>query len=223
MSNATKYRGVIPFSGGIDSTAALYLTLTQNPNDHYLVFRVNLWNGTSGSRTIREEQATEEIIAWLHRNGINNFDYKRLSFDYSSLGPPPIWDSEVINFTASVVIQAHPEISEFIEGAIKDDYDQDGFQERLNKIADILYTTTGQTKEELAIVFPINQMTKYQVMQALPEALLALTWSCRYPTIGPPYTYVRCGSCPQCLVIDGVLKEHPDEFNGLMNIEPATH
>ena len=215
----SNFKGIIPFSGGIDSTASLYLTLTQDPGEQYLVFRVDLWNGTSGSRTIREAQSTDSILEKLRESGITNFSFRKLSFDYSSLGPPPVWDSEVINFMAAVAIQAHPEISHFIDGAIWDDYQQEGFTDRLNKIADILYATTGKTTNELQIVFPIKDLKKYEVMTTIPKELLALTWSCRYPKIGAPYTYVRCHDCPQCSILDGVLAEHPTEFSELENLK----
>ena len=129
----TKFRAIIPFSGGIDSTAALYLTLKDNPNDNYCVFRVDLINGTSGSRIIQERQAVEQILAKLEEMGIKNFSYRQLSFDYSSLGPPPVWDSEIINFVSNIIIQDHPEINEFIEGAIADDYEQEGFKEEIEE------------------------------------------------------------------------------------------
>ena len=50
-------------------------------------------------------------------------------------------------------------------------------------------------------------------MKILPPELLQKTWSCRYPEIGPPYTFVRCHKCPQCKVLDNVLKEQADAFD----------
>ena len=214
---STKFKGVIPFSGGIDSTAALYKTLTENPSNNYLVFRTHLINGTSGHRTIREEMDAESIIQWLIENKIDNFCFKKLSFDYSSLGMmPPVWDSEVINFIASVVVQAKPEISEFIEGAIKDDYEESGFNDRINKIADIFYTSSGRSPSNFKMIFPIKSLSKYEVMKSIPKELLKRTWSCRYPEIGPPYTFVRCHKCPQCKVLDNVLKDKGAEFKGIL-------
>lgn len=121
------FKGIIPFSGGIDSTAALYLTLTQNPNKQYLVFKVLLVNGENGRRTVKEEQAVLAILDALRNRGIQNFTYRRLSYEYSQLGPPHIWDSEAVNFAAATCIRAYPSIDEIVEGAIADDYLQDGF------------------------------------------------------------------------------------------------
>ena len=212
--SSTSFRGVIPFSGGIDSTAALYKTLTENPNEYYLIYRIQLINGTSGHRTIRESMAAEKILHWMEAQGINNFAFRSLSFDYSSLGMmPPVWDSEIINFVASVVVQAKPEIFEFIEGAIKDDYEDEGFEERLEKIAGIFYTSSGRKPENFKFIFPLKDMSKYEIMKYLPGELLALTWSCRYPEIGPPYTFVRCHKCPQCDIIDKIIDEHPGKFD----------
>ncbi len=209
-----KYRGIIPFSGGIDSTAALYLTLTQYPQDNWLVFKVNLWNGSSASRTVKEEQAVNNILDELRKQGINNFTYKRLSFDYSQLGSPPIWDSEAVNFAAATCIRAYPEISELIEGAIADDYLQQGFEERLNQIEKILYLLSEKTPKTLQIVFPLKNMNKYAVMKSIPAALLPLTWSCRYPEGGQNWQLQRCHKCTPCQIIDKTLSMHPNEFKG---------
>lgn len=208
---SSKFEGIIPLSGGIDSTALLYRILKENPQHNYLVYRVNMVHGTSGHRTTQEAQATEAIVKWLYENGLKNFCFKRLSIDYASLGmTPPVWDSEVINFFGAMIIQAHPEIKVFYDGAIKDDFKDPDFQNRLNKIADILYLHTQKSKETLKIEFPIRNLLKYEVIQSIPEDLLKLTWSCRYPKIVAPWTFGRCHECPQCKVLDRVLEEHPE-------------
>ena len=212
-----QYRGLIPFSGGVDSTAGLYLTLTRYPDDHFLVFKVILVNGECASRSVKEEQAVNNILDELRRMGINNFTYRRLSFDYSQLGPPPVWDSEAVNFAAATCIRAHPEIHEFIEGAIGDDYLQEGFQERLDQIEKILYLVSEKTKEELRIVFPLKDRMKYEVMKAIPPKILAMTWSCRYPEGAANWELKRCHKCATCRTIDGVLKKHPEDFPALMD------
>ncbi len=211
--HSDKFYGIVPLSGGIDSTAALYQTLKNNPDKNYLVFRIDMVHGTSGHRTTREAMATEQILFWLQKNNINNFAFRELNIDYSSLGmTPPVWDSEVVNFAASLVIQAKPEIQVFVEGAIQDDYLEDGFTDRLDKIEKILRLHTGKTSDELEILFPLNDKSKVEVMRMLPEDLLKLTWSCRYPKIVGPWEFGRCHDCPQCRVIDKVLKENPNEF-----------
>lgn len=210
----TKFKGIVPLSGGIDSTAALYVTLKENPNHNFLVFRIDMVHGTSGHRTTREAMATEKILSWLYNKGLKNFGFRELRIDYSSLGMmPPVWDSEVVNFAASLVIQAKPEISEFIEGAIKDDFKDAQFEARLQKIENILYLHTQKTPQELKIKFPLRSHSKYEVMKSIPSDLLALTWSCRYPKIVAKWTYGRCHECPQCKVIDKVIIDHPNEFD----------
>lgn len=206
------YRALIPFSGGIDSTAGLYYTLTNYPNDYFLVFKVVLVNGECGSRTVKEEQAVNAILEALRVRGINNFTYRRLSFDYSQLGPPPIWDSEAVNFAAATCLRAHPEITEMVEGAIYDDYLQVGFQERLEQIEKILYLVSERTKENLTIVFPLKDWSKYQVMKSLPSDILNLTWSCRYPEGAAQWELKRCHKCSTCITIDKVLEKHGNEF-----------
>jgi len=208
-----KFDAIVPLSGGIDSTAALYKALKENPNKKYLVFRIDMVHGTSGHRTTREALATEQILNWLEEKGFDNFGFRELRIDYSALGMlPPVWDSEVVNFAASLVIQAKPEISQFVEGAIHDDYLEKGFDERLDKIEKILRLHTGKSLEELEIFFPLKDKSKVEVMRLLPQELLNLTWSCRYPKIVGPWEFGRCHECPQCGVIDKVIEEYPNEF-----------
>jgi 7-cyano-7-deazaguanine synthase in queuosine biosynthesis len=218
MTNKTIFRGLIPFSGGIDSTAVLYSTLTKYPNDKFLVFKINLINGSSASRTIQEIAAADKILHNLRARGINNFEFKSLEFNYASLGPPPVWDSEVVNYGAAICIKAYPSIYEFYEGAIADDFLQEGFFERLDLIEKIFYAISQRSKEEIKIVFPLKEKLKYEVMKLLPPEILQLTWSCRNPQgMQADYSMVRCHKCQPCTIINNVIKNHPNEFTVLEN------
>ena len=211
----TAYRALVPFSGGIDSTAALYRTLSAHRDDSFLVFRVQLVNGASGSRAVMEDRAVNGILDSLRAMGLRHFTYRRLAYDYSQLGAPPIWDSEAVNFAAATCLRAHPEITEFIEGAIADDYLQPGFDDRLAQIAKILYLVSERTPETLTIHYPLRAQSKAEVMRSIPRELLAQTWSCRFPVEGPAWDLKRCRRCHACLLVDHVLEAHPDEFADL--------
>ncbi|MCP4440266.1 MAG: hypothetical protein GY810_15080 [Aureispira sp.] len=212
-----QYKAIIPFSGGVDSTAVLYQTLTQNPEQEYFVFKVNIINAASASRTIQEEEAVRNILEWLRNHGINNFTFRKLEYNYAELGAPqPHWDSEVVNFAAASCILSHPEIEEFMEGAIADDFLQEGFHDRISHIAKILYLVTKKNPQDLKIVFPLKDMYKYDVMKSMPIDLLALTWSCRYPKGGSNYNLIRCHQCPPCQTIDKVLLKHSTDFLKLL-------
>lgn len=217
MENRKKYSGIIPFSGGIDSTGVLYHTLTQYPTAHFLVMKVCLYNSISGNRMTKEKLAVDAILLKLREMGIQNFDYKELEYHYPSLGIPPLWDSEIVYFAAATCIRAYPEIGTLYEGVTADDYVGEGadFYERLEKYAKILYLVADKKPEAVEIVMPLDKLSKYQIMQLIPPDILALSWSCRYPVATEAYSYQleRCHICPPCKVIDSILATHPEELN----------
>jgi 7-cyano-7-deazaguanine synthase in queuosine biosynthesis len=128
------------------------------------------------------------------------------------LGTPPIWDSEAVNFAAATCLRAQPEIHEFIEGAIADDFLQPGFDDRISQIEKILYLVSEKNKDNLNIVFPLKNMFKYDVMKAIPNNILKLTWSCRFPEEAPSWDLKRCKKCHTCKIVNDVLEKHVDEF-----------
>lgn len=213
MNKQQNFHGLIPLSGGIDSSALLYHTLKENPDKAFLVFKIDLISSTSASRTIKEKNAVRNICEWLRHQNLHNFKFIEMRFDYSAFSPPPVWDSEVVNYAAALCLLAHPEIKVFYDGAIKNDFEDPDFQNRLNKIEHILFTVSNRNKTNLQQSFPLAALSKYEVMKLMPMELLNLTWSCRYPEGGPEWTLKRCHKCPPCLIIDEVLKKHPGEFN----------
>lgn len=217
MKNRKQFRGIIPFSGGIDSTAVLYKILSQYPNDHFLVMKVCLYNSISANRMTKEKLAVDAILLKMRELGFHNFEYKELEYHYPSLGIPPLWDSEIVYFAAATCIRAYPEIRELYEGVTADDYvgEGDDFFERLEKYAKIMYLIADKEPKDIEIVLPIDKLSKYELMKMLPPEILSLSWSCRYPVATEAYSYEleRCHLCPPCKVIDKVLEEHPNELN----------
>ena len=51
---------------------------------------------------------------------------------------------------------------------------------------------------DIGWLWPLAEITKPQIIAALPDELLALTWSCRRPRRGRP-----CGRCLTCRRLDG--------------------
>ncbi len=208
--------GIIPFSGGIDSTGVLYQTLKTNPDKHFLVMKVCLYNSISANRMTKEKLAVQNIIEILKKIGLNNFEYKELEYHYPTLGIPPLWDSEIIYFAAATCVRAFPEINMLFEGVTADDYVGEGsdFYERLDKYAKILYLVADIDSTVFNIVKPLDKMSKYEIMKMLPPDILEHCWSCRYPVARETYSYQleRCHICPPCKVIDKVLNDHPDEL-----------
>ncbi len=203
--------GIIPFSGGIDSTGVLYHCLTKNPEKHFLLMKVCLYNSISANRMTKEKEAVHAILNYLRDTGLKNFEYREMEYHYPTLGVPPLWDSEIVYFAAATCIRAYSEINCLYEGVNADDYEGEGtdFNERLDKYANILRLVADKTADNFSIQMPLNNMTKLEIMRMLPPELLNLTWSCRYPVPKETYSYKleRCHFCPPCKVIDKALAE----------------
>lgn len=205
MSGQEIYDVIIPLSGGIDSCAAAYHWLRDNPNKKALLLHIQLVNGESKYRQLMEHKASHDIIAYFKQDGLNNFTFKQSQLDYVSAGQiPPIWDIEAVNFLVGTYMRGF-KINSYIKATNKDDFDQINFEDRLKNSMTILRNVVYPDLEDIKVFYPNKSLSKKQVIDGLPKPLLNLCWYCRTPvsnTVNNHNTaYLPCCKCEACLQI----------------------
>jgi 7-cyano-7-deazaguanine synthase in queuosine biosynthesis len=180
------YDAILLFSGGIDSTYVAYDYLTRNKNKQLLIHHIDLKN--KQNRAFCENQACNNIVKYFRDNGIENFFYSKSTFDYGDI-QFLIYDIEIVAFT--IYILASNPVYKNIKTILLPFY-MNKSQDRYDKFFNIL----NLTGKHFNFVFPIQDMSKKQVIDKLPSDLLKLTWYCRTPINNKP-----CNVCSTCVEV----------------------
>lgn len=184
-----KYHTLINFTGGLDSTYALWNYLKNNPNEWFLVHHCNLKNHQK--RDVEEIKAVKNILNELKRMGYNNFDYVETTFDYGTTNTM-IHDIEVIGFLTAVLLRDNRRrIGAVSITASADDFTQKSYPLRAETRFRIINTTTRGVEPNYD--YPIKHLTRKDMIETLPPNLLKLIWYCRKPKASQ-----RCGKCSTC-------------------------
>lgn len=185
------------FSGGIDSTAALWHVL--NHADRYgkvHVHHIHMQNIEGRWRA--EAVAVKKILGYMRQHSLTEFTTSESTFNTPHLGGHFLFDTEVISFMTGFMTSRDAQISKVVIGATGTDFSQGASKavKRGKAIHNAFHLEdedhSGAVKE-----YPLGKMTKEEVYKSLPEELAILTWSCRTPHYadGKP---IECGRCKTC-------------------------
>jgi len=188
---------LVMFSGGLDSTAALYKLLTAS-EDELHVHHVHLVNRDGRARA--ERDAAQAVIAWCRAN-CRPFAYSESALDFESLRAIPI-DYLSIAFAACQVIIDVPRCDRIAVGILAADLDEvkRKVSEQQRRVFEAMYACYRARKLGEPVVewlYPVYELSKAQVVASLPEELRAAAWSCRRP-VATAGGYRICGECKPC-------------------------
>jgi len=188
---------LVMFSGGLDSTAALYKLLTQSEDDLH-VHHVHLVNRDGRDRA--ERDAVNAVIAWCRAN-CRPFAYSESGLDFSALQAIPI-DYLSIAFAACQVAIDIPRCNRIAVGILAVDLDEikRKVSARQREVFEAMYACYRARKLGEPVVdwvFPVYDLSKAQVAALLPPELRAASWSCRRP-VTTAEGYRICGECKPC-------------------------
>jgi 7-cyano-7-deazaguanine synthase in queuosine biosynthesis len=184
------------FSGGLDSTAMLVRLLTES-DEPLRVHHIHMQNAER--RAAAEQAAVESIVGWC-RARYRPFRYSESGLDFRGLEAIPI-DYLAIAFVACHVAIDTPGCTRVAVGALERDTDIENRSARQRRVFDEMYACYRARKlGEPAVewVYPVYRETKAALAAGLPEALVALTWSCRRP-VSIAGKFQPCGACKACL------------------------
>lgn len=183
---------LVMFSGGLDSTAALYKLLKETSEPihvHHIIIK-NV-EGRWGA----ENNACGQLLQRFKQ--YRNFKVTFSTFGYVQFRNFFCWDNDVVRFTAAQICQDNPQITKVALGKCKDD-DGESFDmraEQSKRIWDACFYSYGGNIPE--IIRPVGHMDKKQIWNMLPESIRELTWSCRTP-IATNNKFYRCNACKAC-------------------------
>lgn len=181
---------LIMFSGGLDSTGVFLHYINRNEQLHvHHLYLVNKEN-----RALAEDKAVKEIVAYM--KNIRYFGFSESYHEYPCYNNNFIWDSDIFSFMAGSICVSMKTIKEVAIGMTASDKSSvlSARVERANKIFDAFGTKAKK-------VYPLEDLTKKQVYDMIPEDLRALSWSCRTP-IYTENNIISCGKCKTCKEIN---------------------
>jgi len=173
---------IINLSGGIDSAYCLYWALQEGYRP--LVHRTRLTNH-EGRQDV-EDAAVERILDWMTTHG--DFTFVRSEFDYGTLHNI-VKDFEVVSFWTGVMLRNPGHDMPVLLSVHEDSPSsrEDGWEHTQRKA---IFSAMGVAPE---FVWPIQKITKAEVIRRCPTELFELTWWCRRPQDGK-----RCNRCLTC-------------------------
>jgi len=191
---------LVMFSGGVDSTWLLHHYLrdtSRRVHAHHISIRY-----PHQQRWRAEDPACDAIVDWC-REHLRDLDYStsRFDLDFHRIG----WDSDLQLLVASkVAMNLGPGPITVALGWCTEDVERPRVRERQERrvtprLWEALCESVGRPNLSRHIAMPIVEMglSKADLLEQLPEALLERTWSCRNPvfTDGVP---CPCGECHAC-------------------------
>ncbi|UNC92709.1 7-cyano-7-deazaguanine synthase [Candidatus Contubernalis alkaliaceticus] len=183
---------LINFSGGVDSTYTAFEFLRNNPEDKLLLHHINLISPEAVRRHKKESIAVNNILNWFKQNKLNNFEYLETTFDYKSFGYT-IKDVVIVMFITGVMLKnpKRNNIKKIIMPNNKNDFSRKDYE---NMELTRFKVFKDMVDRDIEFIFPIKEISKFEITQSLPKDLFDLTWYCRRPLRnGKP-----CGKCGTC-------------------------
>jgi len=187
---------LLGLSGGLDSVYVLYRWLSDNPGKRLLVHHCRLVN--RHGRQPLETQGARAAVDWCRAQGLDNFDYFETSIDVGDLRNLP-YDEFLLTVLNGLILRdaRYRNIPVLLVPTPKDEYDRLGgrLTRRRAKSGRIRahFVNTNIRSE-----YPVERMTKADILAACPADLRALSWSCRAPLADGG----RCHTCHTCRQID---------------------
>lgn len=188
------------FSGGIDSTAALWHVLN-HPEKYGTIHVHHIHIQNEEGRWRVEAMAVNAVYEYLRAHVSTPFTVSDSAISTPSLKNGFLYDIEIIGFIGGYMTSRDPSIKKLIIGATGTDWDRQD-QHLTDTVARSKATHnafhrsvedhSGSVKE-----FPLKDLTKQQVYDSLPPELAKLTWSCRRPQ-RINNKFVECGICKTC-------------------------
>jgi 7-cyano-7-deazaguanine synthase in queuosine biosynthesis len=189
------------FSGGLDSTGALW-ELLKNKENKVHIHHLHLIN--KENRAEAEHKAVRNIISYISKSHQTKYSESYHEYPYYSylkstdskeisINQSFMFDSDMYNFIAATICSCLHNIKTVAVGRTKSDSDPNVIERanRGNKLLELFVPN-------IIKIYPVGHLTKDEIYKMLPEELRNMTWSCRTPINTGENTFKECGKCKTC-------------------------
>lgn len=194
-----KQKTLVMFSGGIDSTAALWLILhTPEEYGEVLVHHIHIKN--LEARWKAEAIAVKNVLNYMKKHAPSGFSFSQSTIEVPHFGNKFMYDMEAVSYLSGYMTSRDPSITKVAIAATKTDFDSgvDSSVMRGKRMHNAFHPEEKDHSARIK-VYPQVKLTKEEVYKSVPPELAALTWSCRTPHYadGKP---IECGRCKTCKI-----------------------
>lgn len=198
------------FSGGVDSTGALWKLVTEDRYKDFkiLVHHIDMVNREGRAKS--EEIAVQKIIIELCKMGYKDrFTYTQSTFDYTFFDkesfPYFVKDALVVCFLAGMMCNGNRFIEYAVTGRTRSDDNQNlpmnsAMRDRINKgreIFNIIVPDRKIQKVKPSFKIVVGEMEKKEIWDILPVNIRDLVAYCRFPQIDGD-GFRDCNKCRTC-------------------------
>lgn len=229
---------IIPLTGGLDSTYAVWDELSNTDNQVIVwyinetveslktngFYKMDVLNGTDIKTT-----TINNVVSWLKTNVRDfTFEYKTIDYTDKSIHPDLILD-ENRSITSTFLRMAINEINNNNADVVVStmEYENDGGEDGLQDVEGYRYNTSTKREEMIfrenanrgELSFKLLDMNYTQATSTylLPEELFNLTRSCTNVT---SYEQIGCGDCRECnkrKIFKILLNTYSNDLNKIWN------
>ena len=188
---------LVSFSGGIDSTYLVYKNLKKG----YRVTGLYTTIQNNDNKVMVEKFQVEKLTRLFNKEFDNQFDLRMGMSVYAQCGSNLIF-KQITIWLVSLLYEGD-KYDEIHIGAVMND-DMISYVDDIKKMWKAMLFLKDQ--EEIApLLFPITKMTKWQIVEALPQQYKELVTYCENPTIvksaednNGDLQFANCKECNAC-------------------------
>lgn len=199
VAKSSRKRTLVMFSGGIDSTGALWHVLN-HPEKYGEVHVHHVHMQNIEKRWRAEAMAVKAVLGYMKKHAKADFTTSESVINTPHLNGKFLFDTEVTGFITGYMTSRDPLITRVVFGATGTDFAR-GVSSAVARGKALHNAFHLDDKDHSGAIkeYPMGELTKQQVYETLPAELAELTWSCRRPRYvdGVP---VECGTCKTCVL-----------------------
>lgn len=197
-ADSRKNTTLVMFSGGIDSTAALWHVL-HNIDIYGKVHAHHVHMQNIEGRWQVEARAVRAVYEYLRSHVDVDFATSESAIDVPSFKGGFLYDTEVTGFIGGYITSREPSISKMVFGVTSTDLERGSTSAAIarGKAAHNAFHLDDDDHSAAIKEYPLKHLSKQEVYDTLPADLARLTWSCRRPR-SVAGSFIECGVCKTC-------------------------